>query len=83
MIEIIKRGTRTEITCPKCGSLLAYTAEDVKISGDYTLPNRECIDCPVCKVEILLKIDKGLVFGSSNSFVVGCSNTIRGAKNDS
>ena len=54
MIEVIKYGTRKEITCPKCGSLLAYTAEDIQISGDYTLPNRHCIDCPVCKYEILL-----------------------------
>ncbi|MBR5091271.1 MAG: hypothetical protein IK093_17740 [Ruminiclostridium sp.] len=61
MIEVIKYGTRKEITCPKCGSLLAYTAEDVQISGDYTLPNRYCIDCPVCNKEIIVpdKCEKG------------------------
>lgn len=52
MIEVLKRGTRHRITCPECGSLLAYWEADVRYTGDYRDDNPRYINCPVCKSEI-------------------------------
>lgn len=52
MIKIIKRGSRTKITCENCGSLLMYESEDVK--RDYQR-QFEFIICPVCNEKIEIK----------------------------
>lgn len=59
-MRVIKNGLKeTEITCPECASILAYTPNDVyfndteEIMGIYAMEN--CITCPVCKHKIVLR----------------------------
>lgn len=56
MIEIIKKGTKTQQACKECGCLFSYESEDVKFeegayhgAGDY-----KYIDCPQCDNRIYL-----------------------------
>lgn len=58
-MRVIKNGLEeTEITCPECASILAYTQEDVcygnteEIMGIYAIESN--IKCPVCHNEIVL-----------------------------
>ncbi len=52
MIEIVKRGTRREIDCKRCGSILSFTDEDI-INESYH--DIRFIVCPVCQHEIPLR----------------------------
>ena len=59
MIEIIKRGTKTKITCKECGCLFSYEEEDIEIEksnpySGYTVPKRK-IKCPQCEIIIILE----------------------------
>lgn len=60
-MRIIKHGTlnEIEITCENCGSVLAYTKNDIKnSSGEYSgdFYSSTYIICPVCKEKIILAI---------------------------
>lgn len=59
MIEIIKNGTKKQLTCKQCGCLFSYEAEDIQ-TKDYghnfdNLHTQQYIICPQCKNNIILK----------------------------
>ena len=60
-MRIIKYGTlnEIEITCENCGSILAYTKNDIEnSSGEYfgDFYSSTYITCPVCKEKIILAV---------------------------
>lgn len=64
MIKILKRGTRKEVTCESCDSILSYDEEDivtletndVKYYGQFFSKRKEShIVCPVCNKKIILE----------------------------
>lgn len=63
MIEIIKRGTKTKMTCKECGCLFSYEEEDIEVEprnpySSYTIPKKK-IRCPQCETVIILEQSKG------------------------
>lgn len=59
MVHILKEGTRNEVTCKNCASLLSYLYTDVKtkdieIEDGRRLNNAPYIKCPVCGEDIIL-----------------------------
>ena len=50
MIEIIKPGTKTQVTCACCGCVYTYEAEDIQRQSFSTLvpTYKEYVECPQC-----------------------------------
>ena len=63
MIEILRPGTKKKIECKKCGALLGYKEEDIKISEYYVgslIPqySQKYIVCPQCNQKIILEAQR-------------------------
>lgn len=56
MIRIIREGTRKQITCDNCGSILSYEQEDIRTTSSFDRGGNTIFDnnaspyiiCPVC-----------------------------------
>lgn len=60
MIRIIKEGTRKQITCDNCGSILSYEQEDIRTTLSFDRGGNTIFDnnaspyiiCPVCNSRV-------------------------------
>lgn len=71
MIEIIKAGTKKELTCKYCGCVFTYEEEDIKHKEFGRMNETELVSgirggfknlviCPQCGKEIVLQQTRGL-----------------------
>lgn len=68
MIKIIKKGTRQEATCDRCGCIFSYEAEDVKHwenhNGEYSIVDgtkpgyKDYVICPQCNTDFIISPTK-------------------------
>jgi Fe2+ or Zn2+ uptake regulation protein len=64
MIKIIKKGTRQQATCDKCGCIFSYEEEDIKHlenhNGEYHFINgtrhgyKNYVICPQCNNDLVI-----------------------------
>ena len=61
-MRVVKRRNRQrerQVVCTNCGSTLAYVSSDVKTDEGTNWCGEDatysCVDCPVCKVEVVLR----------------------------
>lgn len=64
MIKIIKRGTRQQATCDKCGCIFSYEEEDIKHlenhNGEYRFYDgtkhgyKNYVICPQCNNDFIV-----------------------------
>ena len=65
MIKIIKRGTRQQASCERCGCLFSYEEEDIKhleghCDGNYAFIDgtkhgyKNYVECPQCNNEVIV-----------------------------
>lgn len=55
MVTIIEKGTKHKQKCENCGCLFSYEDEDIDVHYTWLVPTKECIKCPQCGNDILLK----------------------------
>lgn len=58
MIKVLSPSKFKKVECPDCGAVLQYEQSDVKFTPLVAQPlqqQRQSIDCPECKHEIVLK----------------------------
>lgn len=77
MIRIIKEGTRKQITCDNCGSILSYEQEDIRTTSSFDRGENTIFDnnaspyiiCPVCNFRVGISNETGIGTKSSDKLL--------------